>query len=193
MAKLPDEEKRCAERKIGRPRCPLAHQKILAAVFDELAQRGYGGLTIESVAHRAGVGKATIYRRWSGKAELLLDALMEQADDQLGFQSTGEFKADLQNHVVASVRFLQGPQGDAFRAIFAAVQDDGELAEQFRTAWFCQHREGFAIAVEKAQPESDPAVLYDLTYGPIFSRMLFGLPLSDDLVDAVLNRIDQSF
>jgi AcrR family transcriptional regulator len=59
----------------GRPRSEQAERAILAAALDLLAEHGVGGLSIEAVAARAGVAKTTVYRRWSAKEELLLDAL----------------------------------------------------------------------------------------------------------------------
>lgn len=59
------------------PRVERSRRVILAATLDELGSAGYGGLTIEAVAARAGVGKATIYRHWSGKLELVEDAFAE--------------------------------------------------------------------------------------------------------------------
>jgi AcrR family transcriptional regulator len=62
-------------RKPGRPRSERADRAILDAALDLFAESGAGGVCIEAVAARAGVGKATIYRRWPGKEDLLLDAL----------------------------------------------------------------------------------------------------------------------
>jgi AcrR family transcriptional regulator len=62
-------------RKPGRPRSERAEQAILEAALDLFAESGVSGVCMEAVATRAGVGKATIYRRWPGKEELLLDAL----------------------------------------------------------------------------------------------------------------------
>lgn len=176
----------CAERRIGRPRCPLAHQKILDAVLQEIKVHGYAGLTIEGVAHEAGVGKATIYRRWNGKDELLLDALMEHACQHLKFRSTGDFPADLRNHLVALIKFLDGELSIAFRSILAAIQTDEDLAEQFRTAWLRRHRDGFASALHEERPEADAKLEYDLVYGPIYARLLFGRPLDEAFVNSLL-------
>ena len=68
------------------PRIERSQQVILQAVLDELSELGYGALTIESVARRAGVGKATIYRHWSDKVTLIADAfklLQQQRDPEL--------------------------------------------------------------------------------------------------------------
>jgi AcrR family transcriptional regulator len=65
-----------APRAVGRPRSTRAHEAIIDAVLDLLAEgTSVGELSIEAVAARAGVGKATIYRRWSGKNDLVLDAV----------------------------------------------------------------------------------------------------------------------
>lgn len=62
-------------RRPGRPRSAQAEKAILAAALEEFAERGPDSLCIEQVAARAGVGKATIYRRWPGKEDMLADAL----------------------------------------------------------------------------------------------------------------------
>src|ERR671911_1406491 len=56
------------------PRVERSRRVILEAVLDELGDVGYGALTIEGVAARAGVGKSTIYRHWTGKLSLVEDA-----------------------------------------------------------------------------------------------------------------------
>jgi AcrR family transcriptional regulator len=62
-------------RRVGRPRSKQAERAIIAAALDEFAEAGPQGLCIEKVAAKAGVGKATIYRRWPGKEDLMLDAI----------------------------------------------------------------------------------------------------------------------
>ena len=57
------------------PRVERSRRVILSAALDLLGEVGYGGLTIEAVAHRAGVGKSTIYRHWPGTLEMLEDAI----------------------------------------------------------------------------------------------------------------------
>ncbi|MFZ0325549.1 MAG: TetR/AcrR family transcriptional regulator [Actinomycetes bacterium] len=65
----------------GRPRSAEAEESIIAAVLWLVAEQGLGALTVESVAQRAGVGKATVYRRWPNKDALVLDALTHLNDD----------------------------------------------------------------------------------------------------------------
>jgi len=70
VAEVPDQV-----RKPGRPRSEHAEQAIIDATLELFAERGVDGVCVEAVAARAGVGKATIYRRWSGKEDLLIAAL----------------------------------------------------------------------------------------------------------------------
>ncbi len=72
----------CARRP-GRPRERRADQAIITATLQIFADEGYHALSMEAVAARAGVGKATIYRRWPGKKELVIDALATLNDDLL--------------------------------------------------------------------------------------------------------------
>jgi AcrR family transcriptional regulator len=91
-----------ASRGRGRPRSEEAHRAILAAVVELLSEHGLGGLTIESVAARTGVGKTTIYRRWDTKNELVLEA-MEQLRPPGPPPDTGSLIGDL-NALVAVQR-----------------------------------------------------------------------------------------
>jgi AcrR family transcriptional regulator len=70
-----DTEAGPASRRPGRPRSEQAEQAIIEATLDLFAEQGFEGVCVEAVAARAGVGKATIYRRWPNKEELLLAAL----------------------------------------------------------------------------------------------------------------------
>jgi AcrR family transcriptional regulator len=93
----------------GRPRSEEAHRAILAAVVELLAEHGLGGLTIEAVAARAGVGKTTIYRRWDTKNELVLEA-MEQLRPPGPPPDTGSLLGDLDLLVAVQRERLEASQ-----------------------------------------------------------------------------------
>lgn len=108
-------------RRRGRPRSALAEQAILAAALDLIAERGPEGLGIEQVAARAGVGKATIYRRWRGKEDMLLDAIGSLASD-LPVPQGRSVRADLVALLDAFCREAADPR----RArLFALLQGEG--------------------------------------------------------------------
>jgi AcrR family transcriptional regulator len=108
-------------RRRGRPRSALAEQAILAAALDLIAERGPEGLGIEQVAARAGVGKATIYRRWRGKEDMLLDAIGSLGSD-LPVPQGRSVRADLVALLDAFCREAADPR----RArLFALLQGEG--------------------------------------------------------------------
>lgn len=84
--------------KVGRKRDPSRDAKILEAAIDLLAESGFDGMTMDSVASRAKAGKATVYRRWSSKPELVRDALAWMNRSHLELENlpdTGSLREDL--------------------------------------------------------------------------------------------------
>src|SRR6187399_1916958 len=79
----------------GRPRSDRAHRAILDAAQELLAEDGFSGLRLEHVATRAGVGKATIYRRWGSRQELALELLVELAGPHIPVAETGDTREEL--------------------------------------------------------------------------------------------------
>jgi AcrR family transcriptional regulator len=108
-------------RRRGRPRSAQAEQAILTAALDLFAERGPEGLVIEQVAARARVGKATIYRRWPGKEDMLLDAIASLAS-HLPVPQGRSVRADL----VALLDSICREAADPRRArLFALLQGEG--------------------------------------------------------------------
>jgi AcrR family transcriptional regulator len=81
----------------GRPRSERAHEAILEATLELLVEEGFTRMSIEAVAARAGVGKATIYRRWPSKADLVAEAVASLKDHQLVDFDSGSVREDLVN------------------------------------------------------------------------------------------------
>ena len=79
----------------GRPRSERAHEAILDATLDLLVEEGFSRMSIEAVATRAGVGKATIYRRWDSKADLVAEAVACMKGHELHDVDTGNVRDDL--------------------------------------------------------------------------------------------------
>src|ERR1700691_1881023 len=79
----------------GRPRSEAADRAILRAATELLAERGLAGMSMEEVAARAGVGKATIYRRWRSRGALALDAFMAEFQALQPLPDTGTLRGDL--------------------------------------------------------------------------------------------------
>lgn len=84
-----------APRPVGRPRDPQVDRAVMEATFALLAEAGYDGLTIEAVAHAAGVSKNAIYRRWPDKVAMVLDAIRTMAPHDEVEVDTGDVRADM--------------------------------------------------------------------------------------------------
>ena len=111
----------------GRPRSEEAHQAILAAVVELLPEQGLGGLTIEAVAARAGVGKTTIYRRWKTKNELVVAAL-EQLRPPGPAPDTGSLIGDIRAMVALQRERLEtSPLPRIVPRVLGEAMEDREL------------------------------------------------------------------
>ena len=107
----------------GRPRSEASRQATLVAALGLAADVGYGRLTIEGIAARAGVGKQTIYRWWPSKADILLEAGAVKADLHVPVTDHGSYRADLRAFLEASYQMRSHPGlADLLRALMAEAQ-----------------------------------------------------------------------
>ena len=91
------DEPATAERPRGRPRSAIADQSIREAAVDLFAERGFEGFSVEDVADRAGVSKATVYRRYPSKVDLVVEAGSCLATDEIRFPDTGNLRDDVRD------------------------------------------------------------------------------------------------
>src|SRR5947209_1538788 len=96
-------------KRTGRPRSAEADRAILGATREALAELGWGRLTLGDVAARAGVAKTTLYRRWPGKNELVVDALAALFEESLELPDRGSLPADVRGVVLRFGELLNMP------------------------------------------------------------------------------------
>lgn len=114
----------------GRPRSKAREDDLLEAALTALVEDGYDAMTIEGVAAACGAGKATVYRRWRNKADLVVEAV-RRLELRAVVVDTGDFTADMRAFLVALRADLLGPHG-ALLATFAAERlRHPALAEAF--------------------------------------------------------------
>ena len=119
-------------RRRPRRRGTVLHTAILDAVMAELAEVGYARLSVERVAERAGASKASLYRRWPGKTELVMDAVYHVLPDPGSPPDTGDLRTDLLALFRSVAHQLAGPAGQAMRGLLSdALRDEGR-AKQLR-------------------------------------------------------------
>jgi AcrR family transcriptional regulator len=186
----------------GRPRSERARLAILAAAAELLIDRGLTAVSMDAVAARAGVSKATIYRWWPTKETLALDALYtEWAAAQPSEVDTGSLRGDLLSLLTPWARVASSrPYGRVIAALLSEAQTDPAYAAEYQQRVVQPRRDRaraiLARAIERAEipPSTSTEVAIDLLYGPLYHRLLHGhAPLDDqfvaDVVDMALTGI----
>ncbi len=181
----------------GRPRSQEADRAILTAARDLLAERGLAAMSIEEVAARAGVGKATIYRRWPSKGLLALDAFVASFREEQPLPDTGSLRDDLLAALHAWVRAVtQTAMGPMLTGLIAEAQHDPELRGAWRDRVLeplrTQHRIMLdrAIARGEITASVDQDVVLDLFFGAAEHRLLLGhLPITGEFIAEVVDTI----
>lgn len=178
----------------GRPLDEHASTDILDAAVVLLAEEGFGGVTVDTVAARAGVSKATIYRRWSTKEELLLEAAscLSGAPDEL--PDTGSLRGDLAALYEGFLpALIDGVPGQMLPQMVAEGTRNPEIRRML--ADFADSRRvRWRTVLERAGDRGelveglDAEVVVDCLTGPLFTRLLVtGRPLTPALAEQVLD------
>ncbi len=177
------------EKRAGRPRDESARQRIVAAALALLDETGFAAVTVEAIAVRAGVGKATVYRWWPNKAAVVIEAFREAVVPELPFPDTGCIRRDIRIQMQEFNRMLTGPRGRTMAGIVAAAQSDPDVCAALWTYWIAPRRADARISLlrKKQWPaHADPELLLDLLYGPMYYRLLLKhLPLSPEYAEAI--------
>lgn len=113
----------------GRPRDSKRENAIAEAAIFLVQEVGYERCTVEAIAHKAGVSKATIYRRWKNKEEVIANAIACHAFSQTPSIDTGNLRDDLVELLLAKVKVLKGPDGAVIASVMSAAKMDPELAK----------------------------------------------------------------
>ncbi len=177
----------------GRPRDPSRDGAIRAAILQVLAESGYAGLTMDAVAAAAGVGKATIYRRWRTKSDLVTDAVAELSSMSIDTPDTGSLEGDLRVLLHSLVGAVNGPLGAATLSLLSALPHEPGLREAFHSGpmgvWSTTFREVWERAEARGevhQPIAGTAVSSTAS-APILQRWLFsGEPVPEAFADELL-------
>jgi AcrR family transcriptional regulator len=183
----------------GRPRSAAWHQAIIRATLELLLESGYRSLTMEGVRARAGVGKATIYRRWSSKEELVRDAIVFMHDD-LQAPDTGSLRGDYEG-MASLVRSAARRAGAAtfMPRLLGETANDPELHAIFYDNLVAPRRAQMRTILQRAmargeiRDDVDIELMIDLFAGPVIYRLLITrgdlaqLPAINEQLDALLN------
>ncbi|MFF8029959.1 MULTISPECIES: TetR/AcrR family transcriptional regulator [unclassified Streptomyces] len=177
----------------GRPRSAAADAAILAATRAALVELGWSKLTLGDVAVRAGVAKTTLYRRWAGKNELVVDAIAELFDE-LGLPDRGSLAADIEGVVLQFASILDRPEArSGLMAVIAEATRDHALRERIRASIVERQkrlvRAGRARAQARGELPPEPDVreaaravdlIFDMVAGAVVHRTLVSAEPADE-------------
>jgi TetR/AcrR family transcriptional regulator, regulator of autoinduction and epiphytic fitness len=177
------------------PRVERSRRVILGAVLDELGEVGYGALTIEAVAARAGVGKSTIYRHWPGKLELVEDAF-RTLKAPVAVPDQGSLR-DRLIAVVEQVACLvaESTYSSCMPALIDAAERDPNVRD-FHSRFSAERRAALVDLLRDAVqggelPETtDPELLADALVGPILlRRLMLAQPVGPEIAPALVDQL----
>lgn len=180
----------------GRPRSEKAREAIIKAVRGLVHEAGGVGLSIEAIARRAKVGKPTIYRWWPTLGDVVLEALLQEADESIDAPAFESLFHSLRRFLRLSVAALED-SGAHLRFLMSQAQGDEDFRQRFREQFVARRRAVlrsiFEQAAERGQLGSghSPELLVDVVFGAMWYRLLVGhAPMdevfADELTDMVM-------
>ena len=191
MVVMTESAEACTEPRRGRPRSADADVAILAAALALAVDVGVRALSMDEVASRAGVSKATIYRRWSSKEALILDAL-RSAIEPVGAVDHGSLGADLRHYLSDMTARMTVSRGDVLPHLIEVACYDPAIRSSLDDWVFHRRAPLLAIlerGVERGElpVDTDVELLLDALIGPfVYRRLLTGGAIDESVVDRLL-------
>ena len=170
----------------GRPRDPSRDEAIRAALLRLLGEVGYGGLTVDAVAEEAGVGKATIYRRWRTKQDLIVDSIADLGSVLNVPPDTGSLREDLRQFMHLIVEVTRSPIGAMLQSLLSAMHHHPELRAAYRAGPLTVWRNAYAQMWVRAEARGEvtPGLAESLTAETTSALIVQRWLLTDEPVDA---------
>ncbi len=192
----PYRKPRTGRPRTGRPRSDRVHRAILEAARELLTEGGFAALRLEHVAHRAGVGKATIYRRWDSKEALAQELLTELAAPHIAVAESDDTREEMLAAVLNPMRAItESSFGPVIRAMLSQIASDPNLGDPFRATVVQARRDeiarviGRGIARGDLRPDADPELATELLVGPVYFRLMFGGELTEAFANRVVDNV----
>jgi len=190
-------ERKRLETRPGRPRSEEAHGAILDASIELIREVGYDAVSMEGIAARAGVGKATVYRRWKTKEALVVEAI-ERIVRAVPPPDTGSTAGDLRVLMRSTVAMYRDPAtSELLSGLIAAMARSEAIARTMRAGFHGARREALRRVLERGVARGelregvDLELALDLLGGPLLYRALItggtvDEPLSHAVIEVVL-------
>jgi AcrR family transcriptional regulator len=184
-------------RRRGRPRSVQARAAILAAAGQLLLEGGTAACTMEAIAVRAGVSKATIYRWWPSRGAVALEGFLEETRDSIEIPEDLSTQEALRFQINGLIGlFRDSTCGPLMRALIGQAQSDDDIARALRERWLGPRRAVAAAVIRsgiergEVRDDVDVAVAADQLFGPVYYRLVFGHDrLDGELADRLVAQV----
>jgi AcrR family transcriptional regulator len=184
----------------GRPRDAQTTRSILKAALELGIELGFDGLTMEGIAARAGVGKATIYRRWPNVWSIVAEAVFADVARIAPVLQCATARESFRDSMRLVARSFRGHYGQILRPLIGRAQIDETLSKALAEKWLGARRQisreivGRGIASGELRAGLDPDIVLDALYGALYHRLLLpydgsDVRLSDGYIDALIGTV----
>ena len=177
----------------GRPRSEESREAVLKTATELMLEVGPRRMTVDEIARRSGVSKATIYKWWPNKSAVAIEAFLGQMMVDAPDPDTGSAYEDIRLVLRGMMHFYTSPSGRVFAQLAAEAQFDPDAREHLRTYLVESRRDlvkaiwSRGVARGELHPDVDPAVAMDLMFGAAIYRMATGHGgLTPDDADAIV-------
>lgn len=169
---------------------------ICQAVYELLGRVGYDRMTMDAIANKAKASKATIYRMWVDKPELVADSLKCHFGPTAEPLDTGSLRGDLLALMTTACEITDSEAGEVIAGVMTAASHDARLSEALGQTLFAgkeqMHTTIIGRAVKRGElgPDSDPGLLHEVMHSMITGRKLWGLgPLDEEYAEHVVDDV----
>ncbi|MEC3975004.1 TetR/AcrR family transcriptional regulator [Amycolatopsis sp. H20-H5] len=183
-------------RKGPRRRGDKLNDAIYAATIDELKENGYPALTMDRVADRARTSKASLYRRWANKTDLVMDALVHSFPTPEELPTTGTLRGDLVAVLRHMATIMAGPLGEVARRVLADSIADPEISRLARQRFVDRRHDLFlkilCRSAERGEVRAGALTPRVASVGPCLLRDYFLLnstPIPDSVIDEIVDDV----
>lgn len=186
-----------ASQSAGRPRDEIASRALKDAALELVRAEGYKAVSIRAIVEAARVSRQTLYNRWQGKAELVLDAMFEEAAQSTPFPGSDPEipMRDQLERFLGAVFEHMARDGDIIRSLIAAAQEDVGFREAFHTRFVRSRERIVTELLEVAQSRDelaahrDVAMLSTFVHGAFWYRLLTGQPLDETFAREIADSV----
>lgn len=168
-----------------------SRRAVVLATIDLIDRMSYPSVTIDAVARESGISKSTIYRHWSSRQALILEAYMHKTNELTMVEDTGNAIDDLRTYLRKLAHCLNfGGAASTISGLIVDALNDPDFAVDYRATILRERRRTFLLILRKGQqrgqirPDVDVTAAVDAMYGAVHHRLLVsGHPIDDNFVN----------